>query len=105
MTKLDLNTLSLLELKQLQKDLLKAIANFDGKKKSEARATLEAHAKSLGFTFAELLGGTPNKPRTLATPKYRHSNDTSVTWSGRGRQPFWFKDAISSGKSATDLAI
>ena len=50
MTTLNLNSLTLPELKQLQKDVDKAVAGFEDRKKSEARTLLEGQAKELGYT-------------------------------------------------------
>jgi DNA-binding protein H-NS len=37
--------------------------------------------------------------------KYRHPENSEITWSGRGRQPGWFKDAIEAGKSPNSMAV
>lgn len=105
MSNLDLNSLTLADLKQLQKDVGKAITGFDDRKKSEARAALEAQAKELGYTLAELAGLPVTRARTAASPKYRHPENASVTWSGRGRKPHWFIDALASGKTEESLAV
>ena len=105
MTDLDLNSLTLADLKQLQKDVSKAIAGFEDRKKSEARATLEAQAKELGYTLAELVDVPMVRSRAAATPKYRHPENDAVTWSGRGRKPHWFVDALAAGKSEDSLAV
>ena len=105
MTDLDLNLLALADLKQLQKDVAKAIAGFEDHKKSEARAALEAQAKKLGYSLAELVGSAVPRARATVAPKYQHPENASVTWSGRGRRPRWFVDALSAGKSAESLAV
>jgi DNA-binding protein H-NS len=39
-------------------------------------------------------------------PKYRNPTDASQTWSGRGRQPVWFVQALKRrGVTAEDLLI
>ena len=105
MTNLDLNSLTLVDLKQLQRDVAKAITGFEDHKKSEARATLEAQAKELGFTLAELLGQPVVRVRAAAVPKYRHPENAAVTWSGRGRKPHWFIDALTAGETEDSLAV
>jgi DNA-binding protein H-NS len=105
MKNLDLNSMTLSDLKQLQKDVAKAIAGFEDRKKSEARAVLEAQAKELGFTLSELAGLPVAKTRAPASAKYRHPENATVTWSGRGRRPQWFTDALSSGKSPEAMAV
>ena len=44
-------------------------------------------------------------PRAPAAAKYRHSENPALTWSGRGRKPQWFVEALEAGKTASDLAI
>lgn len=105
MTNLDLNSLTLADLKQLQKDVTKAIASFEDRKKAEARTALEAQAKGLGYTLAELVGPPVARVRAAAAPKYRHPENAAVTWSGRGRKPRWFIDALAAGRSEESLAV
>ncbi len=101
----NLDTLSLAELKQLQKDLAKTIAGFDDRKKSEARAMLEAQAKEMGYTLAELAGLPATRKRAEARLKYRHPENADVTWSGRGRKPHWFNAHLAAGHSPESLEI
>ena len=105
MTDINIDALSLNELKQLQKRLAKAIDTFEERQKAEARAKLEVVAKEMGYTLAEFGGGEVKATRAPAAPKYRHPKDASVTWSGRGRKPLWFVEALKSGKEPDDLAI
>lgn len=99
---MDLNTLSLSELKALKKDVEKAIGDFEARKKREALAELEKKAAELGFTVAELLGG---KAKKISAPKYRNPADPSQTWTGRGRIPAWMKEFEAAGNSRDDALI
>ena len=101
----DLNDLSLSDLKQLQKDIAKAIAEFDDRQKSGVMAALEEKAREFGFKLAELFGGTRTTSRRPAVPKYRNPADKAMTWSGRGRKPHWFTNALAGGKTVADLEI
>ena len=103
----DLSNLSLKELKRLERDIANAISTFDTRIKAVAIAELEAHARQLGFSLAELTGGAVSvkRSRTAAVDKYRNPANPSDTWSGRGRQPRWFAAALASGADATDLLI
>ena len=106
MSSIDLNTLSVKELKQLQRDVEKAIASFEDRQKSEARAKLEEQARAMGFTLAELLEGVEvKKTRAPAQAKYQHPENHALTWSGRGRKPHWFVEALAAGKTPEDLTI
>ena len=105
MTDVDLKTLTMADLKQLQKDVAIAISGFKGRKKSEARMALEVHAKEMGFTLEELLGRSAAGKRAKAAQKYRNPENADVTWSGRGRKPRWFINALAAGKTLNSLGI
>jgi DNA-binding protein H-NS len=105
MTDINLDELSLKELKQLQKQVTKAVETFEDRHKAEARAKLEAVAREMGYSFADLGGVESKSNRGPVAAKYRHPTDASVTWSGRGRKPLWFVDALKNGKTPDDLAL
>lgn len=104
MADFDLEALSLGELKKMRKDVAKAISTFEDRQKAEARAKVEALARDLGYTLAELVG-TEMKTSRAPAAKYRHPENPALTWSGRGRKPQWFVDALAAGKTASGLAI
>ncbi|REF73114.1 hypothetical protein BDD41_1636 [Paracoccus versutus] len=54
MADIDLNALSLAELKQLEKNVAKAIASFEDRRKAEARAAAETVAKQHGLSLSDL---------------------------------------------------
>ena len=66
---------------------------------------MEAFARDLGYSLAELVGTEKKTARAPAPAKYRHPEDSGVTWSGRGRRPQWFVDALTTGTTAGDLEI
>jgi DNA-binding protein H-NS len=53
---INLNDLSLKELKELQAQVAKAISSFEDRKKKDAIAELEEMARARGFTLGELTG-------------------------------------------------
>lgn len=102
----NLNSLTLKELRDLQSQVAKAIASFEDRKKKEALAELEERARTLGFSWAELTGAPVSaRKRSPAVPKYANPADPTDTWSGRGRKPRWFEAALKAGKQPDDLAI
>ncbi len=105
MPSIKLDTLSLNDLKTLKKEIVRAIDTAEERQKASAREQVEALAKKLGYTLAELAEGKSKAKRMPATPKYRHPENPALTWSGRGRKPQWFTEALAAGKSAEDLAI
>ena len=103
---IDLSTLSLKELKQLQNDVTVALFNFEKRKKKEAKAAIEAIAREHGFKIEDLIGeDKTSKTKTKAAPKYVHPENPELTWTGRGRKPKWVVEALEAGKSLEDLAI
>jgi len=106
---MDLQSLSLEELKQLQKDIDAAIKTFEARKMAEARAKLEAMAAEMGVKLEDVMGGSgkgKTKTKSQGIPKYRHPDDETKTWTGRGRKPQWFIDAIEEdGMNPDDLKI
>ncbi len=103
MPDIDLTTLTLGELKTLQMDVNKAIETQEERRKQEAWAAIEAEAQKLGFSLADLVEAAGTTGRLPRPPKYRHPTDPSLTSSGRGRQPGWFKEALRCGRSREDL--
>ena len=105
MSSVDLEKMNLADLKALQKDLEKAIKTFETRKLAEARAVLEAKARELGVSLEAILGGKPVRTTSSAAPKYRHPENSELTWSGRGRTPKWIADHEAKGGSREDYAI
>lgn len=104
MSSLDFDTMSLDELKRLKKDLDKAIANYDDHRKAEAKRDLEEKAREYGFSLSELVEAKATKRGAVAS-KYRNPGNPDQVWSGRGRQPVWFREAIVAGTEPDDLKI
>lgn len=65
---IDLDTLSLGELKQLQADVAAAIKNFETRSRAEALAELKALAASKGFSLEELTGTGKGKAKRGSAP-------------------------------------
>lgn len=105
MASIDLSSLSLSELKQLQKDVQRAIEGFAGRKKQEAMSALEAKAQELGFSLSDLIGVKKTRKSSGTAPKYRHPENPEVTWSGCGRKPGWFSAALAAGTKPEALAV
>lgn len=104
----NLDDMSRDELKKLSKDIDKALATEESRRKTKAREAIEATAKEHGFTLEDFVAGGGGKTKggkAAQPPKYAHPENPETTWSGRGRQPVWFKEALEGGASAEDLLI
>lgn len=74
------------------------------------REKIDAVLKSAGLTINEVYptrgGKKAASKKGVVAPKYRNPDNTSETWSGRGRQPVWFSEALKKrGVTAESLLI
>ena len=102
---MNLNEMSLKELKDLQSQVAKAIATFEDRRKRETLAELEEIARAKGFSLSELTGAPAPRKKSASAAKYANPANASDTWTGRGRKPRWFSEAMAAGKKPEDLAI
>lgn len=102
---IDFNALSLKELKDMQSQIAKAIVSFEDRVKKKALAELHEKARELGFSLEELTGTTAPRKRTPSSAKYANPANPSDTWTGRGRKPRWFAEALAKGKRPEDMAL
>jgi DNA-binding protein H-NS len=102
---LDVNSLTLKELKELQSQVAKSIGSFEERKRKEALTELEEKAKAMGFTLADLVGTNVVRKRTPAVAKFANPDNPNDKWSGRGRKPRWFAEALDAGRNPADFVI
>ncbi len=99
---INVEKLSLDELKELKKNVELAIRGFEKRRKKEALIAVQKAAQEHGFSLDDILS---EKSGSKGLPKYANPSNADQTWTGRGRQPGWVKDALSQGQSLEDLAI
>lgn len=108
MKKPNVKKLSVAELTQLQKEIQAELESRESKLAAIEEVKKLALQKGLSVEdlMAELGGGAKKgKARGVVPPKYRNPKDASQTWTGRGKRPIWFQEAIDSGKSESSLLI
>ncbi|MEQ3724308.1 H-NS histone family protein [Alcanivorax sp.] len=111
-----------LSVDELEKLIKQAESALDKKRKAElknAQAVLEKMAKDLGVDPQDLLKNTADKKKTTrkkaakkktgvrrpAKVKFRDPNNSSNTWTGRGKRPLWLQDALSKGANLDDFLV
>ena len=100
---IDLEAMDRDALLQLRKNVDRALQNYERRKRGEALREMEAVAQKHGVALRDLVkGGTGLSARP---PKYRHPENPTLTWSGRGRQPVWYKEAVEAGADPEELRI
>lgn len=110
----DLKSMTRKELEKLKADVDKALARVANKEKKAALAAAQKAAAAHGFSLAEITGQEPVEKKTRKTkpgpkkpsvPRYRNPENADQTWTGKGRQPDWFKSAVAAGKAPEQLEI
>jgi len=103
----DLSKMTMDDLKALARDVEKAIANAEREQIRKARAAAEAATGKFGLTLDDVVNGTrkPKGKAAASEPRFRNPDNPSQTWTGRGRQPGWFKTAMEKGKAPEDMVI
>ena len=111
--KFDLKSMTRKELEKLSADVKKALLSAKARDQREALKAAEKAAAEFGFSLNELAKGSapaaskPKKKKNKkpAIARFANPDDTAQTWTGKGRQPFWFKKAIEGGASPESLEI
>lgn len=104
----DLNGLSIPQLRKLIQDAEKEIGRKEQVQVREVRSKMEELASSVGMSLEEVItfGGRPRKSgRSSGVVRYRNPANPDQTWSGRGKQPNWLKEALEKGASKEDFAV
>jgi len=105
---INLDKLNRIELETLRGDVDKAIVELRKKEKLDALQAAQKAAAEYGFSLDELTskrGGRGAAKGQSADPKYMNPDNPTQTWTGKGRQPNWFKSAIEAGQSADNMLI
>jgi DNA-binding protein H-NS len=99
----DLSSMTRAELEKLKLQVEKALIDVAERDKKAALAAAENAAAEHGFSLAEITGAAARKgkgePKSASPAKYRNPSDATQTWTGKGRQPAWFKTALANGTS------
>lgn len=110
----DMKTMSRKELEKLLADTKKALQSAQARDRRNARKAAERAAAEYGFSLNELDDTVSEKPKKAKGPKkakkpsiakYADPDDATRTWTGKGRQPNWFRAAVEKGIDPAKLEI
>lgn len=115
---MDLSNMSIGDLRNLQEQIKQEMKTREAQEVQKAREQILAIAQSVGVPLKDLLatGGrgaaakanstkaNSTKGNTVAV-RYRHPDNASQQWTGRGRQPKWVKEWVEGGKSLEKLRV
>lgn len=104
----NLNGMSKRELEKLAGQVQNALKAVEASEKKKALEAAQKAAAEFGYSLSEITqysGRKTGKAMPKRPPKYFNPKNKSQTWSGAGRQPFWFKDALKAGTDPSKLEI
>lgn len=103
---MDENTKKLSDLKQQQEELARKIVEQEKLAKQEVRDKIVGILNDTGYRLSDLFDVTLSKTTKLpAGTKYVNPDDSTQTWSGRGRAPDWLKRKTDAGAALEDFKV
>ena len=107
---MDISNLSIPQLEELAKRIPGEIQKRKLAEREKALQEVVALAAARGFGLEELMGtkaaasSGKKGTRKPAKIKYRHPQQTELTWTGRGRKPAWVAAWLAEGNKIEALA-
>lgn len=111
----DLKSMNSKQLEKLLADVKKALQTVKARDRRQAIKAAEKAAAEWGFSLTDLSETAKpakkerkNKAKAVkpkSKPQFANPQDASQTWTGKGRQPNWFRAAVESGKAPDDMRV
>jgi DNA-binding protein H-NS len=101
------------DIERFIRELKAEMQNRKAEKRRVLKAQIADMVKAQGLSLSDLFP-QPGKPRgrpkgkaqgEALKVKYRNPDNPEQTWSGTGRKPAWFVEALASGKTLEELAV
>ncbi|GAA6176532.1 H-NS histone family protein [Sulfitobacter pacificus] len=112
---IELKSMTRKELEKHLKDVQKALKTARARDQREALKAAEKAAAEFGFSLDQLSSDAPKarkatkgkapKKKVKSKPMYANPADKGQTWTGKGRQPNWYREAMANGVSPETLKI
>ncbi|MES2298910.1 MAG: H-NS histone family protein [Pseudomonadota bacterium] len=102
---MDLSNLSINDLRKLQDQIKQEMKKREHLEMAKAREQILAIAQSVGVPLKDLIGGGIRAKTGTVAVRYRHPDNSTQQWTGRGRQPRWVKEWVDGGKSIDALRV
>lgn len=119
---MDLNTMSLADLRRLQARVSTEIQKRSDVERRNLLKQFRKMANDKGLSFSELIatddetapsaptvkrgrkpGAAKLRKNAPLPPRYFHPDNPAYSWSGRGRRPQWFIDWVEQNKPIEEL--
>ena len=103
------SSLSVAQLRDLQQQIPAELKRLEAVEKEMVLNEVRAFAKARGYTLEDLMG-RDSKVKSISAVKkvkvkYRHPQDTSLEWTGRGRTPKWVESWVANGGNLDNLLV
>lgn len=102
---IDISNLTPQQLDELIAKAAEAKRNLHKQRINDVRKKLAQMAKDEGYSIEELFGKGGKGGKGSVAAKYANPADPSQTWTGRGKRPNWFKDALAAGATESSLLV
>jgi DNA-binding protein H-NS len=112
---IDLKSMSRKQLEKHLKDVKKALSDAQIRDRREAKKAAAKAAAEFGFSLGELSDAEKSAPKALkkkkkapavkSKPQYANPANPSQTWTGKGRQPNWYRAEVEKGTKPEALKI
>ena len=104
---MDLSSLTVAQLRDLQQQIPAELKRREVQEKANILNEVRAFAKARGFALEELVGKEVKikVPTGKVKVKYRHPENASLEWTGRGRQPKWVAEWLTKGGLLDSLTV
>jgi DNA-binding protein H-NS len=109
---MELSTVDFAELLQLRADVDAEIRRRESEEKAKAAKQVLELIRTHGLDIEDIanksakLGSAPaTGTRKPVEAKYRHPDDASLSWTGRGRKPLWVVAWLDAGNALEALQI
>ncbi len=102
---MDLSNMSVGDLRNLQDQIKQEMKKREHLEVAKAREQIMAIAQSVGVPLKDLMASAPRAKSGTVAVRFRHPDNASQQWTGRGRQPKWVKEWVDGGKSIDKLRV
>lgn len=106
---MDLSSMTVAELQALQQQIPAELKRREAQEKVNILSEVRAFAKARGYALEELVAREAKAKATggkiKVKVKYRHPQDNTLEWTGRGRQPRWVAAWLAQGGTLDSLAV
>ncbi|PSL22226.1 H-NS family nucleoid-associated regulatory protein [Shimia abyssi] len=95
------------ELLELKANIEIQLVKLETERRENALKAVQSAAEQYGFSLDEIasVAGKRKGGLTKGVPKYAHPDDKSKTWTGKGRKPKWFDEALAAGIAPDQMEI